>query len=143
MARKSVSLSALAVLVLREPHVRPPTIVKYAHASILFREMAILHVLNVRQKFVDFFEKGSKFNSLKFATILAVKAEEPECRVDGDCPSKHACINKICQNPCLIANPCSNSQVCQVTDTHPTKSVACLCPDRYVVGPNGDCKAGK
>ena len=58
VARKSVSLSALAVLVLREPHVRPPTIVKYAHASILFREMAILHVLNVRQKFVGFIKRA-------------------------------------------------------------------------------------
>ena len=67
---------------------------------------------------------------------------QPECRVDSDCPSKLACIREECQNPCIIGNPCSATQTCVVTDTLPSRSVACICPARMVPGPNGECKSG-
>ena len=64
---------------------------------------------------------------------------EPECRVDADCPSKLACINAQCQNPCAVNNPCSPSQECVVKDTIPSRSVACLCPDGTVSDDRGQC----
>ena len=67
---------------------------------------------------------------------------EPECRIDEDCPSRMACIAETCQNPCRVANPCTGSQKCQVTDTLPTRTVSCVCPQGFVFGSNGDCKQG-
>ena len=75
-------------------------------------------------------------------SFVAVKIEEPECRVDQDCPSKLACINEQCQNPCRINNPCTGNQECVVKDTLPTRTVACVCPDRMVFTENGNCQAG-
>ena len=76
--------------------------------------------------------------------IIAPRPEpEPECRVDRDCPSQMACIDERCQNPCRVANPCTGSQQCLVTDTLPTRTVACACPQGFVFGSNGECKQGK
>ena len=74
--------------------------------------------------------------------ILAQKPVEPECRVDGDCPSKHACIDQRCQNPCIVRNPCSGAQTCVVTDSLPIRTVGCVCPDGSVSGTHGDCVKG-
>ena len=65
--------------------------------------------------------------------------DEPECRIDSDCPSQHACIEARCQNPCRYNNPCVAGQECVVEDTLPTRTIACVCPDGYVVGNNGEC----
>ena len=73
------------------------------------------------------------------SNFVAVKAEEPECRIDSDCPSKLACINSACQNPCIVNNPCSRQQECVVKDTRPSKSVACLCPDGHITDQSGAC----
>ena len=54
-----------------------------------------------------------------------------------------ACIDERCQNPCRVANPCTGSQQCLVTDTLPTRTVACVCPQGFVSGSNGECKQGK
>ena len=54
-----------------------------------------------------------------------------------------ACIAERCQNPCRVANPCTGSQQCLVTDTLPTRTVACVCPQGFVSGSNGECKQGK
>uniref|UniRef100_A0A0K2TAS5 Putative LOC101893139 [Musca domestica] n=1 Tax=Lepeophtheirus salmonis TaxID=72036 RepID=A0A0K2TAS5_LEPSM len=70
---------------------------------------------------------------------LPVKTEEPECRIDDDCPSKHACINRKCQNPCSRRNPCLPSETCLVVDSSPSKSVSCSCREGFYVGKNGDC----
>jgi len=80
-----------------------------------------------------------------FLTIfypLAIVTEQPECRVDPDCPSKLACISETCQNPCVVNNPCSNSQKCVVIDSQPSRSVACICPEGSVFGGNGICTQG-
>ena len=76
--------------------------------------------------------------------FLAIKAEEPECRVDRDCPSKLTCMSETCQNPCVITNPCSRSQQCVVTDTRTSlRSVACICPEGTLAGYGGTCEIGK
>ncbi len=68
--------------------------------------------------------------------------DEPECRIDEDCPSKLTCMRETCQNPCRISNPCTPSQTCEVKDTLPTRTVACLCPEGYVTQNNGQCIKG-
>jgi hypothetical protein len=73
---------------------------------------------------------------------LAIVTEQPECRVDRDCPSKLACISETCQNPCSVNNPCSNDQKCVVIDSQPSRSVACICPEGSVFGGNGICTQG-
>ena len=77
--------------------------------------------------------------------FLAIEAEEPECRVDKDCPSKLTCIRgESCQDPCLVNNPCSPSQQCVVTDTPSSiRSVACICPEGTLAGYGGTCENGK
>ena len=63
--------------------------------------------------------------------------------MDGDCPSKHACIDQRCQNPCIVRNPCSGAQTCVVTDSLPIRTVGCVCPDGSVSGTSGECVKGK
>ena len=98
---------------------------------------------------VSFYEKQLKESdsSLKTACaclILAIEAEEPECRVDRDCPPKLTCMSETCQNPCLITNPCSRSQQCLVTDTQTSvRSVACTRPEGTLAGYGGTCGIGK
>ena len=85
----------------------------------------------IRQHFVNISNK-----------IIAIKIDEPECRVDQDCPSKLACIDERCQNPCQINNPCTGNQRCVVSDTLPTRTVACVCPDGTVFSDSGNCQEG-
>ena len=62
--------------------------------------------------------------------------------MDGDCPSKHACIDERCQNPCIVRNPCTGAQKCVVTDSLPIRTIGCVCPDGFVAGTAGDCVKG-
>ena len=76
--------------------------------------------------------------------FLAIEAEEPECRVDRDCPPQLTCMSESCQNPCRVTNPCSRSQQCLVTDTQTSiRSVACTCPEGTLAGYGGTCGIGK
>ena len=77
-----------------------------------------------------------------FFSCLAIIAEEPECRIDQDCPSKLACISQTCQNPCTVNNPCQFDQRCVVIDSQPSRSVACVCPEGTVFENNGKCTKG-
>lgn len=77
-----------------------------------------------------------------FFYVTAVISEDPECRVDADCRSMHACIGDTCQNPCRISNPCRPGQECVVEDTLPVRTMACICPDGFYIGNNGECVQG-
>jgi hypothetical protein len=78
------------------------------------------------------------------ACLEAVEAEEPECRVDRDCPPKLTCMRGTCQNPCIVNNPCSSSQQCVVTSNPSSiRSVACICPEGTLAGYGGTCESGK
>ena len=82
--------------------------------------------------------------TLKLHVFSAVVSEEPECRVDRDCPPQLTCMRETCLNPCVVSNPCSPSQKCVVTDTQTSvRSVACVCPTGEVVTTSGDCKKGR
>ena len=80
-----------------------------------------------------------------FPLILsAIELEDPECRVDIDCPPQMTCMSETCRNPCIVNNPCSRSQQCVVTDTFTSfRSVACICPEGTLAGYGGTCESGK
>ena len=67
---------------------------------------------------------------------------DPECRVDANCPPQLACANERCHNPCQTQNPCSVGQECTVLDSLPTRTVACSCPEGFLVDHSGQCKQG-
>jgi len=116
---------------------------KDVNAALPWREMVLCCVLNVRKLlFFPYFESNLQPAPIKHSFILAIVTEQPECRVDPDCPSKLACISQTCQNPCVVNNPCSNSQKCVVIDSQPSRSVACICPEGSVFGGDGICTQG-
>ena len=102
------------------------------NAALHLGEMVLCCVLNVRKISTIFtiFESYLQPVSIIISYLLAIVSEQPECRVDSDCPSKLAC------------NPCSNSQKCVVIDSQPSRSVACICPEGSVFGGNGICTQG-
>ena len=114
------------------------------NAALHLREMVLCCVLNVRKISTIFtiFESYLQPVSIIISYLLAIVSEQPECRVDSDCPSTLACISETCQNPCVVNNPCSNSQKCVVIDSQPSRSVACICPEGSVFGGNGICTQG-
>ena len=73
-------------------------------------------------------------------SFSAVISDEPECRVDVDCPPQMTCMRETCRNPCIVNNPCTSAQQCIVTDTFSSlRSVACVCPPGTLAGYGGTC----
>lgn len=67
------------------------------------------------------------------------KEVEPECRIDGDCPSKLACLNNKCQDPCLLLAPCHSPSECVVVGSLPVRTMICVCPEGYISSGSGTC----
>lgn len=67
----------------------------------------------------------------------------PQCRVDADCPSKQACFNNVCQNPCTVTEPCGVNAKCLVVDTLPLRTMSCLCLPGYAGDADRECKKGR
>lgn len=68
---------------------------------------------------------------------------EPECSSDQDCPTKLACFNGRCENPCAKSNVCLPDQVCTVIDTLPVRTMMCRCDNDMIVDGSGRCVAIK
>lgn len=68
---------------------------------------------------------------------------EPECRVDSDCPSRLACLNEHCQNPCATLSPCGVNAECTVQNTLPQRTMICMCLAGYVGDANTLCSLRK
>jgi hypothetical protein len=95
-------------------------------------------VLNVSvQEFVRLRNLTRYCMSFVFSAVIA---DEPDCRLDRDCPLKLTCTRETCQNPCIVSNPCTNSQTC-VVSTAPAeiRSVSCICPEGEVTNAQGQC----
>ena len=85
---------------------------------------------------------GYTGNPSRSCVIIPVKAE-PSCRVDADCPSKHACFSGECKNPCYETKPCGANAVCSVVDSLPLRTMVCTCLEGYVGDAEKECKLGK
>lgn len=68
---------------------------------------------------------------------------EVTCVSDSECPSRTACINADCVNPCEISKPCGNNTVCQVFDTEPVRTMICECLPGYQGNAAVLCDNGK
>lgn len=69
--------------------------------------------------------------------------ERPQCTVDADCPSKMACFNNLCKNPCIETRPCGSNAVCSVVDSLPLRTMVCTCEPGFVGNADIGCKPGK
>lgn len=65
---------------------------------------------------------------------------EPECRTDGDCPSRHACLRDQCREACNELKPCSDNSHCTVSDSIPFRTLICRCSEGYTPDEGGSCK---
>ena len=65
----------------------------------------------------------------------------PECKEDHDCPTRLACLNEKCQNPCSVLEPCKLPSECLVVGSVPVRTMICVCPSGYVSSGSGTCKA--
>lgn len=66
--------------------------------------------------------------------------KHPECVLDTDCPSRLACIDHHCINPCTALEPCQRPSRCEVIPSVPVRMMNCICPDGYISTGNGNCK---
>ena len=89
------------------------------------------------------FERCGSF-ALHVFVFSAVITDEPECRVDRDCPPKLTCMRETCQNPCIVSNPCTSTQTCVVSNAPADiRSVSCICAEGQVSNNRGECVSGK
>ena len=58
-----------------------------------------------------------------------VSCNNVECDDNSECPPDKKCINKQCQDPCAIENPCQGTSECVVRDHEPD----CTCPPGFQV----------
>lgn len=65
------------------------------------------------------------------------------CTSDGECPSKHACFNGDCVNPCTVIKPCGINAQCLVVDSLPLRTMTCQCLPGYFGNPNVECRSGR
>ena len=65
---------------------------------------------------------------------------QPICVNDYDCPSKLACIEERCQNPCEYFEPCHPSANCRVIDLKASRGMVCECEEGYVTKEDGKCE---
>lgn len=56
---------------------------------------------------------------------------DPGCKGDVDCPSKLACFNGDCRNPCVEIKPCAPNADCRVYDTLPRRTMTCTCREGF------------
>ncbi|VEN60882.1 unnamed protein product, partial [Callosobruchus maculatus] len=80
-------------------------------------------------------------NPLSFCVAPSREAGRPQCEHDGECPSRLACIQNQCVNPCETLSPCHHSAHCTVEDTLPVRTMICTCPEGWVPNENGECHA--
>lgn len=63
--------------------------------------------------------------------------------MDGDCPSRHACLNNICREACSELKPCAANAKCFVSDSVPFRTLICKCPEGYLPDEKGACRSAQ
>lgn len=66
-----------------------------------------------------------------------------ECETDGDCPSRQACIERSCKNPCLHGKPCGVGAECYVHNTLPNRLMTCQCLRGLIGNARVECRQRK
>ena len=96
-------------------------------------------VINVPSVSQIFYTTDFKSNLLYFFIFLNpnlyidfIVPIDTGCKGDIECPTREACINKECQNPCTAIKPCAANAVCQVQNTLPLRTMICTCDTGYV-----------
>lgn len=56
----------------------------------------------------------------------------PECKIDADCPSKLACFDGMCKDPCKESKPCITNAKCSVVDSLPMRTLICECASDFI-----------
>ncbi|KAG7155062.1 Nidogen-like 1, partial [Homarus americanus] len=64
---------------------------------------------------------------------------KPQCIRNEDCHADQACYNGNCQNPCLVANPCSPTALCDAV----RHRAVCSCPRGMTGDPYLQCTTSK
>ena len=78
-----------------------------------------------------------------FSSYIAITTDEPECRVDPDCPPNHSCVGERCQELCGVNNPCEGDLVCDVSNGFGlTRTIGCVCPPGQIADYGNLCKPG-
>ena len=65
-------------------------------------------------------------------TFIEPKEVLTECKIDADCPSKMACFDGVCKNPCKESKPCIPNAKCSVVDSLPMRIMVCQCAQNFI-----------
>ena len=63
--------------------------------------------------------------------------------MDSDCPSRLACMQETCRDPCPALSPCGRNAECSVQNTAPSRTMVCMCRPGYVGDANVACNLRK
>lgn len=83
---------------------------------------------------VIYFSESHSLNGLLKNVLLCLvpePIEDDSCKIDSECPSKLACFQGICKNPCFEIQPCVANAECKVYDTEPKRTMTCSCKEGY------------
>ena len=64
-------------------------------------------------------------------SLKKVPVKIAECTTDQDCPSRQACLQEKCKNPCEAISPCADRAKCTVHNTLPLRTMSCTCLPGY------------
>lgn len=59
------------------------------------------------------------------------------------CPSKLACFDGVCKDPCLESKPCGRNAICLVENSLPVRTMVCECLQGYVGNAEVECRLRK
>ena len=119
----------------------PGTTASTAAAFLPCKEMASASVKGVSCHCSS--RLSSDYSLLAFPCLVAVTIEDPECRIDQDCPQQMSCVEEHCQNLCQSRNPCQGNLECSITESYDgSRTVACSCPDGFVAVSASHCEQG-
>ena len=62
-----------------------------------------------------------------YEIFLVPPPPDPGCKEDRECPSRQACFNRECKNPCKEIQPCAPNAECIVYSSLPLRTMSCIC----------------